>query len=41
LEGQLIVDYATREPVANFFTNLGNNGGWKNPRENAWSMFFD
>jgi hypothetical protein len=38
---QLIVDYATRGPVVRFFTNLGSNGGWKNPTVNVWSRNFD
>jgi hypothetical protein len=23
--------------ITRFFTNLGRNGGWKNPRTSAWS----
>jgi hypothetical protein len=32
---QPIVDYAKRGHVVRFFTNLGSNKGWKNPRASA------
>jgi hypothetical protein len=38
---QLIVDCATRGHVVRFVTNLGSNGGWKNPMVNVWSRHFD
>jgi hypothetical protein len=38
---QPIVEYATKGHVVRFFMNLGSNGGWKNPRANAWLKTFD
>jgi len=38
---QLVVDFAMRGPITRFFTNVGRNGGWKNPRTSAWSRKFD
>jgi hypothetical protein len=38
---QLAMDYAMRGPVEKFFTNMGSNEGWKNPRASEWSRNFD
>ncbi len=36
-----LFNFAMKGPIPSFFTNLGRNGGWKNPRTSAWSRNFD